>query len=295
MAKRFTDTDKWLKNNWFIDLPAEYKMLWLFILDSCDNIGVWEVNLKVASFAIGAEINKQKAIELFDDRIKIMQEGHKWWVVYFCVYQYGELRNKESNYSHSSYIKALQGHGLYEAYLNTLGTCSEEVPKGFGGVQDIKIKDNKVLGLKDVDVYTDILNYWNLCKIIKHEFISDKAKRIINGYLKHKVKPEALKAAIGNYAAILRSPAHYFSYKWTLQDFLQRGFDKFKDLEIAKANYAKLDKFGKPIQIEAQPKELSPKEKADAKAKYEAQIDKLRQRSLEQYNKKQGGGHGRHD
>ena len=30
---------------------------------------------------------------------------------------------------------------------------------------------------------------------------------------------------------------YYFDYKWTLVEFLQRGVEKFLDLEVAKSNY----------------------------------------------------------
>ena len=40
MAKRFTDTEIW-EQDWFIDLPNKYKLLWNYIKDKCDNVGIW--------------------------------------------------------------------------------------------------------------------------------------------------------------------------------------------------------------------------------------------------------------
>jgi hypothetical protein len=48
---------------------------------------------------------------------------------------------------------------------------------------------------------------------------------------------EEVKNAITNYAIILKDDNYYFSYRWTLGDFLKRGIEKFMDLEIAKNNY----------------------------------------------------------
>ena len=47
MAKRFTDTDKW-KKGFIRNLPAKYKLLWLYILDDCNHAGVWETDFEVA-------------------------------------------------------------------------------------------------------------------------------------------------------------------------------------------------------------------------------------------------------
>jgi hypothetical protein len=51
-----------------------------------------------------------------------------------------------------------------------------------------------------------------------------KIKNAVNDYTL-----EGVLKAIDNYAKVLQSPLHWFSYKWTLEDFLQRGLAKFVD------------------------------------------------------------------
>jgi len=81
--------------------------------------------------------------------------------------------------------------------------------------------------------YKDILSFWNSQNIIKHSekvfltYLKKKHKDKINLYGVDKVKE-----AIKSYSLILKSDKYYWSYKWSLWDFLQRGLDKF----IAEAN-----------------------------------------------------------
>lgn len=55
--------------------------------------------------------------------------------------------------------------------------------------------------------------------------------------LKEKQTAETIKQAISNYSVILKSDLYFFKYRWTLVDFLNRGLEKFLDLEAAKQNY----------------------------------------------------------
>ena len=66
--------------------------------------------------------------------------------------------------------------------------------------------------------------------------MSDKLKRAINGALKDYTREEIC-AAIDNYAEILGDSKYYWTHKWTLKEFLERGIDKFLDFETAAQNY----------------------------------------------------------
>jgi hypothetical protein len=52
MAKRYTDSEKW-KKDFIKTLPAEYKLFWLYLLDECDNAGIWHVELDIAEMRLG--------------------------------------------------------------------------------------------------------------------------------------------------------------------------------------------------------------------------------------------------
>lgn len=74
-----------------------------------------------------------------------------------------------------------------------------------------------------------IFRYWNHRKeTMTHRVFSQKRKRKIATVLKEYTEDEILHA-IFNHATILGSPNHFWTYKWTIEDFLQRGLEKFLD------------------------------------------------------------------
>lgn len=55
--KRFTETDKW-KDTWFRKLQPAEKLLWIYILDNCDNAGFFELDVEMCCFLTGMEENR---------------------------------------------------------------------------------------------------------------------------------------------------------------------------------------------------------------------------------------------
>ena len=102
--------------------------------------------------------------------------------------------------------------------------------------------DKKYIRKDYISIYTSLLNYWNSKKIITHKYLTDKCYGIINGKLDNGYTLKELKQAIDNYSYILIGKQFFWNYKWTLQDFLVRGLDKFMDIETAKQNYKAYDK-----------------------------------------------------
>ncbi len=71
-----------------------------------------------------------------------------------------------------------------------------------------------------------IFVYWNRKKIVKHRVLTERIRRKINGQLKDYTLSEICKA-IKNYAEIVFGDGYFWTYKFTLHDFLQRGLEKF--------------------------------------------------------------------
>ena len=57
MAKRFIETDIW-KKKWFRKLPTNVKLFYFYILTNCDHAGMYDVDLELAEFQIGMDIDK---------------------------------------------------------------------------------------------------------------------------------------------------------------------------------------------------------------------------------------------
>ena len=84
-----------------------------------------------------------------------------------------------------------------------------------------------------------VFEFWNDSEIIKHREIS-KFRGVINGRLNFYTCTE-LCQAIRNYKDILHSERHWFTYTWTLKEFLSRtnALDNFIDREAALNKYKK--------------------------------------------------------
>jgi hypothetical protein len=75
-----------------------------------------------------------------------------------------------------------------------------------------------------------VYRYWN--KKMKgigicHRVFSDKRKRKIRATLNQEYTVNDICQAIFNYREILEGDEYFWTYAWTLEDFLQRGLDKF--------------------------------------------------------------------
>jgi hypothetical protein len=109
MAKRFTDTDKW-KKSFIKSLPVEYKLFWLYILDECDNAGIWHVEIDLAEIRLGIKLSHQKIRGLFKEKIVEFDNGTKWFLPDFISFQYGDLDAK--NRAHKSVLEKIVRYGL---------------------------------------------------------------------------------------------------------------------------------------------------------------------------------------
>lgn len=134
MAKRLTDTAKW-QDPWFMDLPAKYKLFWVYILDTCDHAGIWKVNFKVASFYVGEHLEPSEVRRVLSSRIKELNDNY-WAISKFIDFQYGGIKNDSVG---KSVQKILQKHGL-EAPTKPLDSpyeVTKDIDKDIVIVKDI--------------------------------------------------------------------------------------------------------------------------------------------------------------
>jgi len=88
-------------------------------------------------------------------------------------------------------------------------------------------KEKKDNTTKERKIYIDIFDFWNSAKIVVHK---EKHFKIHEPAIKKAYKLyeiEDILDAICNYKEVYNSELHYFSHKWTLIDFLNRGLSKF--------------------------------------------------------------------
>jgi hypothetical protein len=113
MTKRHTDTGIF-DQQWFQQLAPEYKCFWFYICAKCDHAGIWEVNIPLAKFFIGAnEIgDKNEILKLFGDRI-VDLGNDKWYLTKYVAFHHGEVLHPNNNF-HNSIIKSLDRYSLVE-------------------------------------------------------------------------------------------------------------------------------------------------------------------------------------
>lgn len=85
----------------------------------------------------------------------------------------------------------------------------------------------------------DIYYAWNQTGAITHRKLTPKIQRAISGALGEEFSCEEIIEAINNYDEVLKSSETYWTYRWTLKDFLSRGLEKFLTSSQPMKNFAK--------------------------------------------------------
>lgn len=83
-----------------------------------------------------------------------------------------------------------------------------------------------------------VYEHWNKQEpLITHKSLTKKTAQRTRSALREYTMEE-INTSIHNYAQILERPeVYYFTYRWTLSDFLQRGIEKFIDWETTDHNF----------------------------------------------------------
>lgn len=116
--------------------------------------------------------------------------------------------------------------------------------------QERNIKENS-----KENIYT-IFDHWNSKKIMVHRELNQKRKSAINARLV-KYSIDQLVAAINNYDQILKGEEYFWSYKWSLEDFMNpKNLDRFLDENEPFKNFAKDKKNVKSIADHRKQKEI---------------------------------------
>jgi len=104
MAKRFTETAKWV-DPWFRQLTPNSKLLFLYILDSCNNAGFLEVDEEMILFQTG--IPAKDFLGAKQGLIRGIMEIDGWfWVKNFLRHQKNDTLNPTNN-AHKQIIALL--------------------------------------------------------------------------------------------------------------------------------------------------------------------------------------------
>jgi hypothetical protein len=107
MAKRFAATEIW-DEDWFLEMPNEYKLFWFYMLSTCDHAGLFRVNVRSFSGLLGVKVTPSEALKMFNvdkQRVRVISDT-LWFIEDFFVFQYGTTFNP-NNKMHDSVEKLL--------------------------------------------------------------------------------------------------------------------------------------------------------------------------------------------
>lgn len=131
--------------------------------------------------------------------------------------------------------------------------------------QPLQIKDNIQIKeeKKEHNIYSRIFEFWNSLESVRRhtKFPPPKNgqtsfKRAVDNLVQDGETEETIKRACKNYSLILSGEQYFFKYKWTLTEFLCRGFYKFNDWEVCSNNYLRSDINEEELEIQKHNEEV---------------------------------------
>lgn len=178
MAKRFTDSEKW-QDNWFTELTNDQKVIWIYLLDHCDNAGIWKMNMKNLNYFCSTNISVEYFIFTFQKRLTRIDE-ELFIINKFCLFQYGPDFLTTKSKPVLSALDKLTQLKIVEK-VNNIYTLSIPLPNPYLGTKD-KEEDKE----QDKEEYKEIEQGKDKGKEQDKEIEQDKEQELV--YLKDKIK-----------------------------------------------------------------------------------------------------------
>lgn len=128
MSKRLTDTDKW-KDEWFLSLSNDSRILWQYALDNCNHAGILEKSFNLMNFCCKTSVLEEQFKEIFRD--KIIDCGKFFFIPNFIFFQQKINSINELNplnKCHASIINILESENI----LSPLKAPKKGLARGYG-------------------------------------------------------------------------------------------------------------------------------------------------------------------
>lgn len=144
MPKRYTSTEKW-DDFWFRKLNPGMKAYWDYLCCSCDNSGVWEIDLEDASFRVGYDIGTGSVDVLNNgkNRVLLSKCGKFLMVKGFIEFHVGDLLSEKLTNLQKSCIVMLYKHVMAGRFTKEDFGFTGSLPV------DYRYKDKKIKGQID--------------------------------------------------------------------------------------------------------------------------------------------------
>jgi hypothetical protein len=117
MAKRFTDTEKW-RDEWWGSLTNDYRMIWLYLVDSCSIAGIWKKDFRGLNFNCNTNISEEDFLRVFGERL--VDKGNFFFIPKFLRFQCPKGLNSNKP-AIVSIVKELENNNLIQTVIKSLG------------------------------------------------------------------------------------------------------------------------------------------------------------------------------
>lgn len=117
MAKRFTDTEKW-KDEWWGSLSNDYRMIWLYLVDSCSIAGIWKKDFRGLNFNCNTNISENEFTQVFGSRL--IDRGNFFFIPKFLRFQCPKGLNSNKP-AILSIVKEIEQNNLIDIIHKSLG------------------------------------------------------------------------------------------------------------------------------------------------------------------------------
>lgn len=200
-------------------IPGEAMQCLWFIIRKTYGFGKLEDKIAISQFSEATGLKKQHAHRAISKLVELnlVTKNGDGLIVSYRINKDSstwKLSPKKVTYPKKVTSVPKKGDKEYPKMVNTKDTLKDTITKE--------------------SIYS-VFDFWNSQGITKHKTI-DKSKPSINASLKDYSEDE-IKKAIINYNTILNDSVYYWTHKWTLKEFLQRGMDKFRDENNPFNNY----------------------------------------------------------
>ena len=184
MSKRFIDTGIF-DDDWFMDLPKDAKLLWLYFITKCDHAGILKLNEKLCKVQTDIK-DLETVIKQLGNRLVTVSQ-HLYFIPKFIEFQYPGFPNSKVRQQQSA-VDILSKYGLFDKENLTL---TKQLDNSYEHEHD----NDTVIDNDNEDAKKSFLSFWDSYHFITGFLKSDKDAA--EKYWK-KLKKEEQQKAINN-------------------------------------------------------------------------------------------------
>lgn len=165
MALRYTETNKW-KDDWFLSLSNDYRIIWLWLIDNCSIAGLWKKSFTFMNFFCGTKISEDEFKEVFKGRVFEIESGSYFFIPKFLKIQYpsGISSNKPLIISVRKELEKFNVNSIIEQslgndYLMIRQSYTGNIDTGNRKKRDKGGMGEKEIPKKEIPSVEEFLNY----------------------------------------------------------------------------------------------------------------------------------------